>query len=356
MDKSRSNEKINTVLGPVDPSELGIILPHEHLLVDMSVYFSEPKTNSDKLLAYSPLGMENLRWVKYHLRHHLDNGRLWDEKQAAEELMRYKLAGGVSLVDQTSVGLGRDPRALARISRATGIHVVMGAGHYVTLPNDPNTESRSEDQLYDEIMADIGKGAMGTDIKPGFVGEVGCSWPLRDSERKALRAAGRAQKETGFAVNVHPSRNEKGPMEALEALLSVGANPRRVVISHMDRCGYSIETRLELLNRGCYIEYDLFGTEGWYPPEAALADDHLPDILNDVGRVREIADLIGRGYLRQVLISQDICYKIQLARWGGPGYAHILENVVPLMRVYGYTEDQIQALIRENPRDMLTPG
>jgi phosphotriesterase-related protein len=354
MDMSSLQGKVNTVLGPVDSRDLGVILPHEHLLVDMSVYFSEPKTNSDKLIAYAPLSIENLRWVKYHLRYHLDNARLWDEKQAIEELTRFKLAGGGTLVDQTSVGLGRDPNAIARISRATGIHVVMGAGHYVTSPNDPTMDRKSEDQLYDEIMSDVRKGAMGTDIKPGFIGEVGCSWPLRDSERKALRAAGRAQKETGFAVNVHPSRNEKGPKEALDALLEVGANPKRVVISHMDRCGYALETRLELLDMGCYVEYDIFGTEGWYPPEAALADDHLPNILNDVARVREIAELIGKGYLRQILISQDICYKIALARWGGPGYAHILENVVPLMRVYGYTEEQINALIKENPRDMLT--
>ncbi len=114
------------------------------------------------------------------------------------------------------------------------------------------------------------------------------------------------------------------------------------------------ETRIELLDAGCYVEYDIFGTEGWYPPEAAVADEHLPNVLNDVGRVREIADLIERGYLRKILISHDICYKIQLACWGGPGYAHIVENVIPLMRVYSYSEESINTLIINNPKEMFT--
>ena len=73
-----------------------------------------------------------------------------------------------------------------------------------------------------------------------------------------------------------------------------------------------------------------------------------------MGRLKQISELIDLGYIRQILMSQDTCMKIDLTRWGGPGYAHILENVIPLMRVYGYTEEQIRTLTVENPRVMLT--
>ena len=75
---------------------------------------------------------------------------------------------------------------------------------------------------------------------------------------------------------------------------------------------------------------------------------------NDVGRIKEIAELIKMGYLSQILISQDTCLKVKLTCWGGHGYAHIIENVIPLMRIYGYTEEQIQTLTIDNPKNMLT--
>ena len=157
-----------------------------------------------------------------------------------------------------------------------------------------------------------------------------------------------------MAINIHPSRNENGPLEVIDVLREAGAQLSKVVISHMDRCGYLLETRLKILESGCSVEYDVFGKEGYYPAEAALADGHLPDMPNDVGRLKQISELIDLGYIRQILMSQDTCMKIDLTRWGGPGYAHILENVIPLMRVYGYTEEQIRTLTVENPRVMLT--
>ena len=76
------------------------------------------------------------------------------------------------------------------------------------------------------------------------------------------------------------------------------------------------------------------------PPKPALADGHLPDMPNDVGRIKEIADLINRGWIDQILISHDNCLKTNFTRWGGPGFAHIIERAIPYMRVYGYTESR----------------
>ena len=77
------------------------------------------------------------------------------------------------------------------------------------------------------------------------------------------------------------------------------------------------------------------------------------DVPNDAGRLNEILALIADGFINQVLISHDLCMKHRLWKWGGPGYAHILENVVPLMREKGFSEEQVRAILVENPRRLM---
>ncbi len=344
--------KVLTVLGPIGGNELGFTLPHEHLLSDVSPLFVEPPDPEDKLRARRPVSLENLRWVRYHRLSNIDNARLQDEETADRELRLFKIAGGNSLVELTNIGIGRNPAALVRLSKTTGINIIMGSGYYIAASYNLKTNEETEQQIAAQIISDITKGTEG-DIRSGIIGEVGCSYPLKNRERKVLRAAAYAQQETGAAINVHPAVHENSPFEAVKILQEAGAQLSRIIISHMDRCGYLLETRLKLLEAGCYLEYDTFGTESYFPAEAALAQNHLPDMPNDVGRIKEIVQLIDRGYLRQILISQDISHKSKLACWGGPGYAHILENVLPLMRVYGCTEEHIRALTVENPKNVL---
>jgi phosphotriesterase-related protein len=104
---------------------------------------------------------------------------------------------------------------------------------------------------------------------------------------------------------------------------------------------------------GCYLEYDVFGLEGYYPARAALAEGALPTTPNDIGRIKEIQELIEKGYIKQILISHDIGMKTMLTSYGGWGYAHILREVVPLMKIYGMTDEQIHTLMVENPKRLL---
>ncbi|MBI5444457.1 MAG: hypothetical protein HY900_25005 [Deltaproteobacteria bacterium] len=352
--KRASNGKVITVMGERAPEELGFTLPHEHVFADLTCYFVEPPDPESRSRAREPVTLENLHWIRYNWRANLDCQQLLDEEIASRELRRFAETGGKTLVDQSSRGLFRNPTALQRISEAVGIHIVMGTGYYIAPSHPPEVSGATVDRLARDFVEDVQTGASEGGIRAGLIGEIGCSWPLQPSERKVLRAAALAQQETGVAINVHPARNERAPLEALEVLKEAGANLERVVMSHMDRCGYALATRLELLRSGCYVEYDAFGKEGYYPTEAALADGHLPDMPNDVGRIKEIRELIELGHLRKILVSQDTCLKIDLTRWGGPGYAHLLEHVLQLMRVYGLTEEQIRVLTVENPRDMLT--
>jgi phosphotriesterase-related protein len=119
--------QVQTVLGAVDAEAIGVTLPHEHLLSDFKVIFTEPATASDKGREWEPVSLANLGWVRQNFNANLDNLRLTDERVAADEIVLFKNAGGRTVVDPTPKTLARDPLALARIARATGLNVVMGA-------------------------------------------------------------------------------------------------------------------------------------------------------------------------------------------------------------------------------------
>jgi len=107
-----------TVLGPIAADQMGITLPHEHLLIDFEVMFRAPASASDRGLAYQPVSMENLGWIRQNFSSNLDNLRLLDENVARDEALLFKNAGGRTLVDPTNRGLARDPLALARVASA----------------------------------------------------------------------------------------------------------------------------------------------------------------------------------------------------------------------------------------------
>lgn len=351
MNRNELQGKVLTVLGLISPEELGVTLPHEHCLIDMSVWFEEPDTSTDKFLAHQPVSLENLGWVLYHMFDNLDDLHLLDEQMSISETLRYKYAGGNSLVDLTSRGAGRDPLALARISRATGLNIIMGSGYYVGQAKNLSVEEMTED-----IVRDITVGVGNTGIRSGIIGEVGITtWPMEDWEKNSLYASAHAQKKTGVAINVHPARSPESPFEVIKLLKDAGADISHVVVSHIDRTLFSHDTRIKLAKTGCYLEYDMFGQEGWYPRRSVLSETNpiKGDLPNDAGRINAIMALIEEGFLKQILISQDVCKKHQTRRYGGLGYDHILRGVVPAMQEKGMSEEHIHSILIDNPKRML---
>lgn len=334
-----------TVLGLVSANELGITMPHEHLLI-YNPAFVKPEKASHRHLAYAPVCLENLGWIRQNWTCNLDNLQLFDENLAISEVRRYKNAGGNSIVDPTVRSVGRDPSALARISRATGLHIIMGAGYYVAETHPSDMNERTVDNISREIINEIDVGVDDTGIQAGLIGEIGCSWPLKNNERKVLHGAGCAQLETGAPLMVHPGRNEESPYEIINALNDVGADLSRTIIAHVERTVTDITKLTEIVDAGCYLEYDVFGLETSYYPFQSTGID-MP---SDAQRLDQITRLIEAGYVDQLLISQDICTKHRLVRYGGHGYDHILTNVVPWMRRRGFSKEQIEALLVRNPQ------
>ena len=347
MSSGRNRGFVQTVLGPVHASELGPTTTHEHLHIDFSFMYRPARDTPSEEMADAPITLENLGWVRRNYYSNRFNLQLLDLDTAISEVGRYRDAGGGAVVDATTIGIGRDPEALVRISRESGVHIVMGAGFYVAAVHPEDMDRRSVDDLARQIVGDIVEGVDGTGVKAGIIGEVGCTWPLDPNEWKSLAAAAIAQGETGAAVLVHPGRHPDAPQEILELLASGGADTSRVIMGHLDRTVFDFDALQNLAASGCYLEWDLFGNEGSYYP---LADIDMP---SDAQRLDFIQRIAGNGYSRRIVIGQDICTKHRLVRYGGHGYGHILENIVPRMRRRGFSEEVIREITVENPARVL---
>jgi phosphotriesterase-related protein len=351
MAKSERSGKVQTVLGLIDGESLGITLTHEHLLFDGEGVFAKPKAASEKELAYQKVSISNLSWLRYHPYENLDNVLFFSEQEAIDEAMLYKKAGGKTIVDVTLSEIGRDPLALARISRTTGLNIVMGCGYYTAPCHTPDMAVKTEDELTEEIVRDVTVGVGNTGVRSGLIGEIGCSWPIHDNEKKALRAAARAQQITGACLTAHPGRNVKAPFEVVEILGEAGADINRVIMCHIDARLRTHDERVKLARTGCYLEYDLWGWEGHFP-SYWTADDFM-DLPNDTQRIYEVRQLIEEGYLNQILFSHDICAKSRRVSYGGWGLPHILNYAVPMMLQRGITREQIDTIMVENPKRLL---
>ena len=340
-----------TVLGPLESDLLGFTLPHEHLVFDGTAIFSPPAASSDRGRAYASLGWDILSWLRYHPYENLDNVRMLDEAEAADELTLFHDAGGQTLVDVTVPGIGRDPESLARLSRRTGVHIVMGTGLYTEPSLTSLQREMTVDQLAAQFIEDVQRGVGSTGIRAGIIGEVACNWPVAPIELRAVQAAALAQRETGASISLHPGRNREAPFHLVGVLKQFHAELSRVIFCHTDARLRTHEDRLRLADEGCVLEYDLWGWEGHFP-SYWTSDDHM-DLPNDTDRIYEIRALADRGHLERVIISHDICVRSRRVRWGGWGYAHIPTYVVPMMRRRGFDDHAIRQLTRENPRRLL---
>ena len=348
MAKSDLTGLIQTVLGPVAPAELGPTMTHEHLLIDFRCMFNPPTEATELRRAYAPVTMDLLGWIGRNWFDNLDNLMLDDEEATIAEAGLYKRAGGGTIVDATTFGIGRDPTALARIARATGLNVVMGAGYYVDIVHPPELDEMTEADVARRIVEEIQIGVGGTGVRAGIIGEIGCSWPLTPNERKVLQGAAVAQQETGASILIHPGRDDAAPREALDVLAESGADLGRVIMGHLDRTTTDYDVLTEIAQSGCYLEYDLFGLESSHYPLSGI------DMPSDAQRMDFIARLVNDGFGDRVVVAHDVCTKHRLVRYGGHGWAHILEHIAPGLVKKGLSEEQVDAILVDNPARILT--
>ena len=340
--------KIKTVCGEIEKSALGVVAPHEHVLLDLTAFYQELPVPGIEDPASQKVEMWNLGILSRDCYALKDNLLLTDEELAIKELNFYKNAGGNTVVDASLPGIGRDPEGLKRISEATELNIIMGTGFYVGETHPEELSSMTEEEIGELMAKELTEGVNG--ICAGYIGEIGISEIFDDKERRILRAAAVAHKKTGAAINVHINPWTTNGIEAADILLNAGVNPAKICISHID-----VENRedyiLKLLEKGVYVEFDNFGKEYYIRREVRNSGYGL--FVHDTERVTLVKKLIDMGYLNQILLTCDLCLKNLLHTYGGWGYDHVLTNIVPMMEDEGITDEEIKTMLVKNPAEWL---
>jgi phosphotriesterase-related protein len=337
-----------TVLGEVDESELGLVLPHEHLMIDFANLWEPPEDPAELRDAFRALTPELVETTRQRPVHYFEVLGLGAPRVVIEELEAFTSVGGRSVVELTNWSIARKPQVLAAISRLTGLHIVMGSGEYREPAHSPFVRFASVEQLRDMMIADVAEGSNG--IRAGILGEIGTSNPMTEAEAKVLHAAAQAAVATGVSVNVHRTRrpDEMAGLAGLDLLLNDGVPPERIVISHCDhRAGAGFA--LEVGRRGAYISCDTFGMRAW--SDGFNVGEPMP---TDEERIQIVEEVISAGYLDQLLLSHDVCMQTQLTRYGGFGYGHLDRNIIPLLRARGLGDEEFERIRVKNPARSLT--
>jgi phosphotriesterase-related protein len=358
---------IVTVEGRIDPTELGVTLPHEHILIDnVENGYEPPDTAAKKEIAERPVQMEDLWWIRENPYAHRDNLRLGSVEDAVEELAQFRRAGGDAVVDVTTKDRS-DPKRIRGIARETGLTIVQGTAFYTRSSHPDRIEEASVDDLTSEFVDDIQNGIGETDVRAGIIGEIGITGDeqsdgetrfIHPHEKKVLRAGARAAVQTGAPLSIHPpsERSLEYPtsrrcLEVLDVVEDEGLDPKRVIFCHRDQSKWierDLTYQRELADRGSYVEFDLFGHADAYHPQFDDAQG------SDRDRVKWTEELVADGYADRLLLSHDIYMKMFTRKYGGYGYAHILDSIVPDLKARGVSEAEIQTLLVENPRRILT--
>lgn len=319
-------DPVMTVTGPVDADDLGLTLMHEHIFLDL---------------------MRDA-WIFTNI--------LNDPELADLELALLAEAGGATLVDLTSGGLReydnplmfdedlnhlRHPLAVRRAAERSGLNIILGAGWYHENYYPPRLWKMTADEIAEEIVRELREGADGTDVRAGTIGEIGARYNrLSAIEERVLRAAARAQIETGTGLTTHTTRGIGG-LEQLYVLEQEGVDLGRVVVGHSGGQPYP-RYHTEIARRGACVSFDRMGSL----PE--MSEFHRSRVL------RSIEKLITDGYSDRIVMSHDVCYASDLTACGGFGYAWLLtEGRELLQREISLTDGQWRQIMIETPKRIL---
>lgn len=332
---------IHTVLGPIAPDELGPTSMHEHLIVDAAVWHEPP----DEPAPGDAVTLATRGYLQWHPLAIRDNLVIDEDDAVVAELRRVRARGGSGIVDLTVVGLGRQVARLPAISRASGLHVMVGCGYYVHESHPAWLEAIDVDALTARLLDELRDGLDGTGIRPALIGEVGTSETITDRERKVLVAAGRAGAESGAAVNVHLDRRGAHALDVVALLVGEGMPVERIVLSHLDErldWGY----HRAIAESGAVLEYDTFGQELYFGP--------LDKNPSDVERLRMLERLLADGWRDAIVLGCDVWIKTAMATYGGMGYEHLLGRIAPALRTaLGQDEATVRAILVDTPRRLL---
>jgi len=300
---------VMTVKGPVDPSELGFTLVHEHLITQPPEWWA--RKDPDFVLDSIP--------------------------KALAELADFASAGGQTLVECTAIDYGRNAKALLQIANRTSVKIVAITGFNRGLFCAKWVHESSVDDLADVMVKDVVEGIEGTSVRANLI-KIGTDYNfMRPVEKKIIAAAGQAHQRTGATVCTHTTRGTLG-LEQIEALEKAGVPPSQVILAHLDQnpdFGYL----RAIAETGANIQFDGPSKVKYYP---------------DSVRIELLRRLIDAGYLAQLLVSGDMGRQSYLRAYGGgPGFTYILQKFIPRLLKEGFTQAEVDTIFIKNPARIL---
>ena len=293
-----------TTLGSRGADELGMILPHEHVFVDLRTPDQAGHAEAD------PGDVVALM---------------------APELERARAAGVTAIVECSTVGVGRRADIDLAVSDATGVPLVVPTGIYRE-PWVPEWARRaSEDELQDWMLRELTDEIERTGVRAGWIklsaGDDGLT--------RILRAAARAARATGCVIGSHTIRGSV-VRHQLDIVERAGLSPDRFIWIHT-QAEPLFELHLEMARRGCWIEYDAIGS----------------DDFDDQFFVERILRVLDAGLGGRLLLSQDRgSYDPSQPGGGMPRpYTYLVDRFLPRLRAAGIEEAEVIRLTHRNPFD-----
>ena len=338
-----------SVTGPVPVHDLGITLMHEHLFIDLGYRYEPPSTGEDpRSLEF---GKRREAWL-CNPRGDLHNLVRPELDDALDELAHFRQHDGDTIVDVTTEGIGPNRAGLRAASERSGVTIIASTGYYTHETHTRQLHDANREQLAEEMQRDLLEGDE-SGVRSGFIGELGVD-AFEPCEIEVVCAAALAQQRTGASVGIHTLAGaipqvRPHVVKLVRAFMDVGGDPTRLILYHQDGTGDDPVYQATLLREGVVLSYDTFGFETSFTH--ASAPVRLP---SDDRRVREVLDLWLRGAGHQLVLSQDVCYRMMTRRAGGWGIAHVLERNRPQFEMAGLSTSEWRQMVELTPRRLLT--
>ena len=296
--------KIQTLKGPINPTDLGVTLTHIHLT------------------GHTPDWLKPTTWPGLtYFKADPDIG-LPDPEKTVQEVKAFEEAGGQALVEMTAIDWGRKMEPILHVAKQVKSHIIITTGFNRGIFCEPWVYEYSEEKLTDLFIREITKGVEDTEYKAGIIKIPGSYNHIEPVERKIIRAAAMAHLETGAPISSHTDMGTMG-LEQLKILRDEGVDLSKVIIGHLDRCLDYYEHK-EIAQQGAYVEYDQLG-KAKYCPDSAIIDS--------------IIRLTKAGLGKQIVLGLDYGRKSDLIAYGGgPGLGYALTKFAPRLKMAAEAE------------------
>jgi phosphotriesterase-related protein len=303
-----SVQHLHTLTGPVIASELGLVLPHEHIFVDLRGPSAPDYAQAD--------AEDVIRLMQPYLE------AAWS-------------AGVTVFVECTPPGVGRNLEILRRVAEITPIRIITPTGVYREAFTPLAIRNSTAEALAEIWIQELTQGIEGTPVKAGFIKLAMSDNGPTEIEIRNLEAAALASKSTGAVIASHTANGGIVQVE-LRVLEKAGLDLGRFIWVHAD-AEPNPAFHLEAAKRGAYVEFDAIGAR--------------PDMN---AQVDFTVALIEAGYAGRILLSHDAGWYEPGQPDGRPsggvrGFTSLIEDFLPLLRSRGIGENIIRQITVENP-------